>query len=100
SKYRLRAGELGKFHVWQPLRFRASTIAKNGQLPASRLVWNRPRRAAQCASLNSPRGVAAIGVTPLLSRRVFGRCDFRFSIGAGEGIRTLDPDLGKVVLYH
>jgi hypothetical protein len=20
--------------------------------------------------------------------------------GAGEGIRTLDPDLGKVVLYH
>ena len=24
---------------------------------------------------------------------------FRLSIGAGEGIRTLDPDLGKVVLY-
>jgi hypothetical protein len=22
------------------------------------------------------------------------------SLGAGEGIRTLDPDLGKVVLYH
>jgi hypothetical protein len=21
-------------------------------------------------------------------------------IGAGEGVRTLDPDLGKVVLYH
>ena len=21
-------------------------------------------------------------------------------IGAGEGIRTLDPNLGKVVLYH
>lgn len=21
-------------------------------------------------------------------------------IGAGEGARTLDPDLGKVVLYH
>ena len=20
--------------------------------------------------------------------------------GAGEGVRTLDPDLGKVVLYH
>jgi hypothetical protein len=26
-------------------------------------------------------------------------CHFRKS-GAGEGIRTLDPDLGKVVLYH
>jgi hypothetical protein len=28
---------------------------------------------------------------------------FSFAIensGAGEGIRTLDPDLGKVVLYH
>jgi hypothetical protein len=24
---------------------------------------------------------------------------FRLKIGAGEGIRTLDPDLGKVVLY-
>jgi hypothetical protein len=24
---------------------------------------------------------------------------FGLSIGAGEGIRTLDPDLGKVVLY-
>jgi hypothetical protein len=23
----------------------------------------------------------------------------RFNNGAGEGIRTLDPDLGKVVLY-
>jgi len=22
------------------------------------------------------------------------------NVGAGEGIRTLDPDLGKVVLYH
>jgi hypothetical protein len=25
--------------------------------------------------------------------------DIRRKIGAGEGIRTLDPDLGKVVLY-
>ena len=25
-------------------------------------------------------------------------CDYDF--GAGEGIRTLDPNLGKVVLYH
>jgi hypothetical protein len=31
-----------------------------------------------------------------------GHSRFSFSvekIGAGEGIRTLDPDLGKVVLY-
>jgi hypothetical protein len=25
---------------------------------------------------------------------------FRGKSGAGEGARTLDPDLGKVVLYH
>ncbi len=25
--------------------------------------------------------------------------EFDLGIGAGEGIRTLDPDLGKVVLY-
>ena len=25
---------------------------------------------------------------------------FFLEIGAGEGIRTLDPNLGKVVLYH
>ena len=24
----------------------------------------------------------------------------KVNLGAGEGIRTLDPDLGKVVLYH
>ena len=24
----------------------------------------------------------------------------KYKIGAGEGVRTLDPDLGKVVLYH
>jgi hypothetical protein len=26
--------------------------------------------------------------------------DFLEDFGAGEGARTLDPDLGKVVLYH
>ncbi len=25
--------------------------------------------------------------------------DFMYKFGAGEGIRTLDPNLGKVVLY-
>jgi hypothetical protein len=25
---------------------------------------------------------------------------FLIKIGAGEGVRTLDPNLGKVVLYH
>jgi hypothetical protein len=28
------------------------------------------------------------------------KCEVGRQTGAGEGIRTLDPDLGKVVLYH
>jgi hypothetical protein len=31
---------------------------------------------------------------------VFQAPVFFFEIGAGEEIRTLDPNLGKVVLYH
>ena len=32
---------------------------------------------------------------------IFDNLPLIFSaIGAGEGIRTLDPNLGKVVLYH
>jgi hypothetical protein len=37
--------------------------------------------------------------SPLTQRAFVKRCQFEKS-GAGEGIRTLDPDLGKVVLYH
>ena len=32
-------------------------------------------------------------------RTVFNHMIFREKSGAGEGIRTLDPNLGKVVLY-
>ena len=35
----------------------------------------------------------------LSSRKVKGKV-LLLRIGAGEGIRTLDPNLGKVVLYH
>src|SRR3981081_2388464 len=37
--------------------------------------------------------------SPRTPRAFVQFCHRRF-IGAGEGIRTLDPDLGKVVLYH
>jgi hypothetical protein len=37
--------------------------------------------------------------SPLTQRAFVTFCHFKKS-GAGEGIRTLDPDLGKVVLYH
>jgi threonyl-tRNA synthetase len=37
---------------------------------------------------------------PPLGGLSFGYCFANENSGAGEGIRTLDPDLGKVVLYH
>jgi hypothetical protein len=37
--------------------------------------------------------------SPLVSGLSSNFANFKKS-GAGEGIRTLDPDLGKVVLYH
>jgi hypothetical protein len=39
--------------------------------------------------------IAMVGVRPLTYRRPL----YRGKTGAGEGIRTLDPNLGKVVLY-
>ena len=41
----------------------------------------------------------SLAITPALPWGVFVPVKFWPSIGAGEGIRTLDPDLGKVVLY-
>ena len=40
-----------------------------------------------------------VPVTRALPRGIFRPSESLLSIGAGEGIRTLDPDLGKVVLY-
>ena len=37
--------------------------------------------------------------SPLTQRAFVKLCHHKNS-GAGEGARTLDPDLGKVVLYH
>ena len=44
-------------------------------------------------------GRARSGAPPVRPEFSAMRPDFRLSIGAGEGIRTLDPNLGKVVLY-
>jgi hypothetical protein len=36
---------------------------------------------------------------PILSQLIFGDAFGSEKIGAGDGIRTHDPNLGKVVLY-
>ena len=45
-------------------------------------------------------GRARSGAPPVRPEFSAMRPDFRLSIGAGEGIRTLDPNLGKVVHVH
>jgi hypothetical protein len=48
---------------------------------------------------NQPDGFASdYAAAPLWER--LRRCVREGKSGAGEGARTLDPDLGKVVLYH
>ena len=52
--------------------------------------------ATGCCGMRETVMVSFHGRVPLYFRGVAGK----FSpTGAGEGIRTLDPDLGKVVLY-
>ena len=46
------------------------------------------------------RSMAATTKSPLTQRAFVQLCHFPENLGAGEGARTLDPDLGKVVLYH
>ena len=54
-------------------------------LPVTRIVICRPNTAASGVENHVP---------DLVWLDALGK------IGAGEGARTLDPDLGKVVLYH
>ncbi len=72
---------------------------KSARKPAStRLDLQRPdqeERGARAAAKPQPaeNGCDALG------ERQFAHGISLGQIGAGEGIRTLDPDLGKVVLY-
>ena len=49
-------------------------------------------------TLTDLKEVWGVGVTLMLPLTDFQPTECRLSVGAGEGIRTLDPDLGKVVL--
>ena len=65
--------------TWTP------STGHDGLHDIAKLPRTYPER--KCEQTFSPEGVTK-------SLRGFGE------IGAGEGARTLDPDLGKVVLYH
>jgi len=47
-----------------------------------------------------PPPLAPKNEKPAALQRAFVKLCHLEKTGAGEGIRTLDPDLGKVVLYH
>jgi hypothetical protein len=59
-----------------------------------------PRRAAATLPTASERPRAnSIGRSAAIEPRSNGASKIPKKSGAGEGIRTLDPNLGKVVLY-
>ena len=56
---------------------------------------NIPKTLDQECPSSVPRKYERPDVSPAFSHRT----DVPHDFGAGEGIRTLDPNLGKVVLY-
>jgi hypothetical protein len=76
------------------LRFRLSA-----QQPAISSDPNGIRGACGKAQMTKPpRGRPTSDyLVPIGEPEISGKPEIS---GAGEGIRTLDPDLGKVVLYH
>src|SRR3989442_15314957 len=94
--------------------FRAITLARSSGLrPSGSSVSGILERKRSRASLSRPSGGAAssggtrlfvirIGTTSGMVNSVgYGAASRAKKIaGAGNGIRTRDPDLGKVVLYH
>jgi hypothetical protein len=65
---------------------RPSLISRRGRAGACFLFFSAMAR-TWCGPLSAP------------NRRLVYAIVFTLTSGAGEGIRTLDPNLGKVVLY-
>ena len=58
------------------------------------------KHALPCFPVASPSMAAETGKQEMAPKDHPNRFNFLGKIGAGEEIRTLDPNLGKVVLYH
>jgi hypothetical protein len=56
--------------------------------------------ASACFPYASQSPTAPLGKQKAVPKDRLNRFNFQEKIGAGEEIRTLDPNLGKVVLYH
>ena len=56
--------------------------------------------APACFPYASQSPTAPLGKQKAVPKDRLNRFNFLEKIGAGEEIRTLDPNLGKVVLYH
>src|ERR1700722_6855851 len=84
---------------------RAAVQCAQRQLPSpsncARTVHSARRKTPRRSATDdgNPKRRAPKTKSPLTQRAFVTFCHFEKS-GAGEGIRTLDPDLGKVVLYH
>jgi hypothetical protein len=89
DEFRLRVGLSDAAHALAYLRGRGYPHCVPSECPVSESI----DRANVC--------FGAINEVTSKDRLSAGsRNAFILDIGAGEGIRTLDPNLGKVVLYH
>ena|SRR6516165_10869227 len=90
-------GAVGK--AGPAFRFRSDNPARTLQ---ARTLQERPARRVpnRWTQLGTVRGSFRPSKAGTLAREMLhSRRLFRRKSGAGEGIRTLDPNLGKVVLY-
>ena len=85
-------GAVGK--AGPAFRFRSDNPAGTLQERPARCVPNRWTQLGTVRGSFRPSKAGTLAREMLHSRRFFRR-----KSGAGEGIRTLDPNLGKVVLY-
>ena len=94
-KERYRAG-VGQIALWPDVRAESDGF---GTLPMPKAAENFPFCAFCCFPPASPTFAAGTGKQKRPRRAAFIRLKSLRDFGAGEGIRTLDPNLGKVVLY-
>src|SRR5262245_39087024 len=98
---------ISRFMGALPVEFPATGNSHAGAIGNSGFPTRRPRKRSVCHSITILCGILALGpdgisigtAAPPILRHPALSFGLEMKNGAGEGIRTLDPDLGKVVLY-
>ena len=94
--HKMERASCGGVGIAGPASFRFRCDSPDGTLQ-ERFAHRLPNRSTQLGTVRGsfrPLEAGTLAHEMLHSRRFFRR-----KFGAGDGIRTLDPNLGKVVLY-